>query len=121
MEPSETWLGQRRRVRDCARRADGFRRKASHLRSRMRGRIARLGEPRLVTWSFLAGFVWESGRSRAFGDTGSGRTLARLAGGLLWGWRFVHRVRATGLALGLGSGFAPASPGPAPGGVTGRG
>jgi hypothetical protein len=115
MGPSESWLGQRRRVRGCARLADSYRREASRLRSGMRDRIARIGEPQLVTWAFVAGLVWASARPRASRGTGNGRTLARLAGGLLWGWKFAHRVRATGMALGL------ASPGPAPGGGNGRG
>ena len=101
MGAAETWRGQRRSVRRLATRAGAHRRDAAGLRRRMRARIGRIGEPRVVAWAFLAGLVWGSGYARARPTADSRRFLARLAGTLLWAWRFAHRIHATGAALGL--------------------
>ena len=80
------------------------------LRQRMRNRIARFGEPRLMAWAFVAGLVWASGRPRARPFADSRGILARLAGTALWALRFAHNVRAQGVALGLDRGSAMSPP-----------
>jgi hypothetical protein len=100
----EGWLRQRDKVRRLARRTRDYRRETREIRRRTRAWFSRIGGPEVLAWSIAVGLVWASGRGQTLRLVAKERTLMRHANGLLLAWEFVHRVRSTGAALGLGRG-----------------
>jgi hypothetical protein len=110
----EGWLRQHRKVHRIEQRAGWYRLRAAGFRRGMRTWFSRIGNPEIMAWSFAAGLVWASGRGRTPRRVKRGRAVMRFANSVLLAWQFVHRVRATGAALGLGSPRRQsAPPGPA--------